>query len=507
MDSLRESPVRLDGRVLEPSHGVEPGPRRVDDGAGLDGDDLAGEPVVHLGPPDPAGNGAERDDLCVVEHRGACLRRRRHVGQAEAAVVGPGVLVDATAAKAVEPEAGNASPRPLGPDESTELLTGERRVRPQPRLNRGRAIWAAAVDREQERDAPDEVRRDDTQQRPPLRVGFPHELHVAEPEVAQAAVDQLRRGARRGAAEIGAVDERDAQTGSRCLVGQPCSDDPAADHEEVVRGPCELGARSGAAWAHGHSGLVQAFPPRASVTSTRAYAAVPGRSSRAAVIQPSGSRLEDLAAVAVAEPAGVDRGAARDAEHGGDAPTRVAAHLDGATTRGRVEDPGARGGVEAAGPEGVEHALDGLVGANPGPGAIRVEPRMVAVVGGEREAHSARGEQLVPMHRRDPPADLELAAGVVDLEARNGLRKLERRGRDSGPVRVGEVGDAAVRCDPCRRAWRGRGGHLRARRAHRRSRTRARARRDRPAGGSSAPHSAARERRPSKAGRCGTNGP
>ena len=184
------------------------------------------------------------DDLGVVEDRGARLRRRRHVGEAQAAVVRPGVLVDATAAKAVEAEAGNASPGPLGLDESTELFTGERRVRPQPRLDRRGPVRAAAVDGEQERDPPDQVRRDDAQQRPPLRVRLPHELHVAEPEVAQAAVDQLRRGARRGAAEIGAVDERDAEPGSRRLVRHPCADDPAADHEEVVGCPRELGARS-----------------------------------------------------------------------------------------------------------------------------------------------------------------------------------------------------------------------------------------------------------------------
>ena len=37
-----------------------------------------------------------------------------------------------------------------------------------------------------------------------------------------------------------------------------------------------------------HSGFVQALPPRASATSTRAYGALSGRSSRAAVMSPSG---------------------------------------------------------------------------------------------------------------------------------------------------------------------------------------------------------------------------
>ena len=75
----------------------------------------------------------------------------------------------------------------------------------------------------------------------------------------------------------------------------------------------------------------------------------------------------------------------------------------------------------------------------------------MAVVGREREAAAPGLEELVPVHRRQAAADLELAAGVEDLDARDGLRQLERAGRDAGPVRVGEVGDAAVCRDPGRR--------------------------------------------------------
>ena len=51
---------------------------------------------------------------------------------------------------------------------------------------------------------------------------------------------------------------------------------------------------------------------------------------------------------------------------------------------------------------------------------------MVAVVGGERETWPTAVEENVPVHRRDASSDLELAAGVVDLDSRDRLRELER---------------------------------------------------------------------------------
>ena len=74
------------------------GPVALTTARALDGEDLTGQPVVHLG----AGHGAvdrgEVDHLGVVEDRRAGLGGGRHVGEAQAAVVRPRVLVDATAA-------------------------------------------------------------------------------------------------------------------------------------------------------------------------------------------------------------------------------------------------------------------------------------------------------------------------------------------------------------------------------------------------------------------------
>jgi hypothetical protein len=57
-------------------------------------------------------------------------------------------------------------------------------------------------------------------------------------------VDQLRRSARRPAAEVAAVDERHGKAVRCCRLGNRGSDDPAPDHEQVVAPLAELGQRS-----------------------------------------------------------------------------------------------------------------------------------------------------------------------------------------------------------------------------------------------------------------------
>ena len=84
------------------------------------------------------------------------------------------------------------------------------------------------------------MRRDDAHEHAPLVVGLPHEPHVAEAEVAQAAVDQLRRRARRRAGEVAPVDERDAHPVRARGLGDAGADDPPADDEQVEAARPEL---------------------------------------------------------------------------------------------------------------------------------------------------------------------------------------------------------------------------------------------------------------------------
>ena len=100
-------------------------------------------------------------------------------------------------------------------------------------MDDSRAIRPVGVQREEERGAPDEVRRDDLRQHTPLVMGFAHQADVAEAEVAQPAVDELRGGARGRASKVAGIDERDRETRTRGVSCNRGADDPAADHEEV----------------------------------------------------------------------------------------------------------------------------------------------------------------------------------------------------------------------------------------------------------------------------------
>ena len=113
------------------------------------------------------------------------------------------------------------------------------------------------------------------------------EADVAEPQVAQPAVDQLRRRARRRACEVALVDERDGETVRRRGLRDAGADDPAADHEQVELARRELLERR---YAFVHSGFVQAFRPWGSQTSMRPNGASGGFSSLHAVIRPAESR-------------------------------------------------------------------------------------------------------------------------------------------------------------------------------------------------------------------------
>jgi hypothetical protein len=76
-----------------------------------------------------------------------------------------------------------------------------------------------------------EVRGDDLRQYPPLVMRLAHETDVPQAEIAEPAVDELGRRARRCAAEVACVHERDPEAGA-CRVGSyPGSDDSAADDQ------------------------------------------------------------------------------------------------------------------------------------------------------------------------------------------------------------------------------------------------------------------------------------
>src|SRR5438270_886748 len=173
--------------------------------------------------------------------------------------------------------------------EPVQASAGERRVEDDAGLHEPRPVRPAVVEREEEGKPPNEMRRDHPHEQAPLVVRLADEPHVAEPQVPEPAVDQLRGGARRRAAEVALVDERDVEPVRRRRLGDAGADDPAADHQQVELPRAQPLECVGA----GHEsqiGFVHARPPFASATSTRTYGTWYGHSSRAAVIPPAASR-------------------------------------------------------------------------------------------------------------------------------------------------------------------------------------------------------------------------
>ena len=218
-------------RVLEPPNVVEPRPGGVHDRARFDLERLSGERVAQVGD----GTALEAVELDAVDDDGAGVRRAAQVREAEPGVVGLGVGIEAGGAEAVEPERRDELRRGGGRDHPSPLRdgAGQARVRPERAADRDPPVRPAAIDGEQEVQRPHEVGCDEPAERVHLGERLADEAEVAEAEVAQPAVDQLRRRARRARCEVVALDERDPEPVPGGDLGDAGSDDPAADDEQV----------------------------------------------------------------------------------------------------------------------------------------------------------------------------------------------------------------------------------------------------------------------------------
>ena len=245
MCALAEPHRRPRAWVLEPADAVDPRPGGVDRDARVDVDGLAVDQhlrAAHLPVGDPQGH-----DLGAVEHDRAGLRCRHDVLEAEPRVVRPGVGVERARAKVVGAQRRDELARARGLHQPVEAREGEGRVEEDAALDERGPERPTAIEREQEREAMHEVRRDGPGQRAPLVVRLADEPHVSEAQVAQATVDELRRRARRARAEVPRVDERDREPGAGGVRGGRRADHAASDHEQVERRSLERVARGGPA--------------------------------------------------------------------------------------------------------------------------------------------------------------------------------------------------------------------------------------------------------------------
>jgi hypothetical protein len=90
------------------------------------------------------------------------------------------------------------------------------------------------------------VRRNASHEVAALLVCFADEPHVAESQVAQPSVDELRRGARGRATEVAALDQRNRKPVPGRGCGDAGADDPAAYDEQIEVSAGKLFERTGA---------------------------------------------------------------------------------------------------------------------------------------------------------------------------------------------------------------------------------------------------------------------
>ena len=190
---------------------------------------------AHSAPDDAARRQPQRAHLDARRDARPGARGRARDGDRHARVVGLVVDVAARRAEPVQPQRrherarrGRAQQAPAAVGEAAEGA-----VEHEPGTQLRRADRAAAIHGDEERARAHEVRRDDARERVALGVRLAHEADVAHLQVAEPAVDELGRCARRGPGEVAALDQRDPQAGVRAQPGDRAADDPAADDEQV----------------------------------------------------------------------------------------------------------------------------------------------------------------------------------------------------------------------------------------------------------------------------------
>ena len=215
---------------------------RVDDRPGADGVRLAGELVtqLHAG---AGGSARKRGDAGARAHVGAVGRRgagdRDHQPRVVLELSVPGEQPAAQRLRAhrrgqaeglggVE-AAGAREGAGAGARGAAEHVAG---LEASPR-HRGATARHRVVEGREHRQGVDEVRRGDLHEDAALDGALLGDRELALGEVAQAAVDQLRRPARGAEGEVVRVDGEHGETAGDGVEGNAGAGDPEADHHDV----------------------------------------------------------------------------------------------------------------------------------------------------------------------------------------------------------------------------------------------------------------------------------
>ena len=200
---------------------------------------------------------AQPDDLEMVQHQRAGLGGAVEHRQREPRVVGEVVVVEHRRRAPGRPR----GPAPANGASSVEEAVDGRRGTPTGRRTAAVPASSAAGpyerlgrERDEKRQRPHQMRGDDRRVRAPLRVRLTHQPHIAHREVAQAAVDELGRGARRRRRQVARVDQRHPQAGTGQRPGNAGAHHAAADHQHVEVCRLKLRQRLGAVAGGGAAG-------------------------------------------------------------------------------------------------------------------------------------------------------------------------------------------------------------------------------------------------------------
>ena len=124
----------------------------------------------------------------------------------------------------------------LGKRQVAVTTEADQVVQPQRAPERLPAARAVAVGRDHEAQRADQM-RGGAQPEAPLGQGLPNPGQIQVLQIAQAAMDQLEGVVRGGAAEVGAIDDRDPQATQCGIARDACAVDAGADHQQIEAPP------------------------------------------------------------------------------------------------------------------------------------------------------------------------------------------------------------------------------------------------------------------------------
>src|SRR6476660_1653996 len=230
-----DEPYRA-GRRSDAAHGVH----RSDEGAGRIDDEARIDPALQ-----PAlvkldriavGERLYGGDRTPVQNIGATGARIEQHGEHQARIVGLAVMIVKHSVEVLATE-----PRKLGDFLRLQASAWRQSIADRQKVVQGKTSMEQkgrtllpAIDRQEEADRLDEMRRG-LEQAGPFHQGFTHQRKLKLLEIAQTTMDQLGRGGRGGRGIVALLDQHHFQPTAGGITGDGGAMNTAANHENVNR--------------------------------------------------------------------------------------------------------------------------------------------------------------------------------------------------------------------------------------------------------------------------------